>query len=218
MPGWRRHGVLLPGAGIEAARPSGGAGSFLQPPVLPGWRRLGGRLPGCRAGGRFIPQAPVIVDRGKRSIVQGADRPGGCAAACPGGRPCRGGNDRGTGRERLHGAGAILRNMRAAAGLHLLDDVDSQQLQAQFDRPGGQIAQQQPALAKLVGLGLQDRALLEEGRIAVGQLEQVGGQLVGAIVGDGQLEGFGEPQQLEPECPFSRPVEQDRGAGRPQGI
>ena len=54
-------------------------------------------------------------------------------------------------------------------------------------------------------VGLEHRALLEERRVAVGQLEQIGRQLVGPIVGHGLVEGLGEPQQLQRQAP-ARPA------------
>ena len=68
-------------------------------------------------------------------------------------------------------------------------------------------------MAQWLVLGAQHVALLEERRVAIGQLEQIGGQLVGAIVGHGQVEGLGEAEQFQGQRPFGRRGQQDGRAG-----
>ena len=56
--------------------------------------------------------------------------------------------------------------------------------------------------AEGVGFGLEHGAVLEELAVAAGQLEEIGGEVVGAVVGDDAVEGFGELEQGEGEGAF----------------
>ena len=56
-------------------------------------------------------------------------------------------------------------------------------------------------------------ALLEKRRVAIGQVEKIGRELVGAIVGHGQVEGLGEAEQFERPTPV-RPANPAESARR----
>ena len=62
-----------------------------------------------------------------------------------------------------------------------------------------QVAQPQPALAQFVGFSAQDGAVFEEVTVASGQFEEVCGKVIGPVVGDDAVEGFGELQQRDGE-------------------
>ena len=86
--------------------------------------------------------------------------------------------------------------------LHSLDDFDAQQRQALPQHFGRQIAQRQPALQQLRRFGSQHGAVFVERAEAVGQFEQIAGQLIGAIVGQHQIERFGELQAASAKRSF----------------
>ena len=82
-------------------------------------------------------------------------------------------------------------------GSHLVDDFNPQQGQPSLERPGRQVAESQAVLPLLGCVGFEDRALVVECRVAVGQGEEVVGQMVWPVFVDDGVERFGEAQQFQ---------------------
>ena len=76
--------------------------------------------------------------------------------------------------------------------LHPLDGFDAEQVEAAVEGAGGEVAEGEAAGAEVVGLRFDHRAVFEELAVAAGEFEEVGGEVVRAIVGDDAVEGFGE--------------------------
>ena len=101
-------------------------------------------------------------------------------------------------------------DLKLGRKLHPLDGFDAQQVEALLERAGGEVAEQQAAGAQGVGFGLQHGAVFEERGVFARQVEEVVGEVVGAVVGDDAVQGFAELEDGDGERAFGGVVERDR--------
>src|ERR1043166_4176331 len=109
----------------------------------------------------------------------------------------------------FHGFEADLYTWRGAAGrrsLHAFEGRDSQQIEADLQGPGGEVAQSQTRGAG-GGLGIEDWAGLIECHEAAGQVVEIVAEEIGEQVFGDLFDGFGQLEDAEGESSFGRLIE-----------
>src|SRR5438105_2805150 len=78
----------------------------------------------------------------------------------------------------------------AASRLHAFDCLNAKQAQPELDRPGGQVAEKETALAEDGRVGFEDGAMLEKAAVNLRKIPQIGTDGIGFVFSCGRLQGF----------------------------